>query len=482
MVTPAEAFHEAIRLYRAGDAPAALSLCEKLLPVAPDRAEIWQLSGLAAFAMGNYTGAGHRFARALLLAPGDAAYTVNFANALIKLDRDAEAERALMSLATPRSAEAETTLGLLARRAGRLDDAVAHADAALAVAPGSYEALVNRGRALHELGWFDDAIASYDAAIAVDPAAAPAHGQKALSLLRTGRLAEGWREYEWRGEGGDLQSRARFAEPEWDGAPLAGRTLLVHAEQGFGDSIQFARFLPLVEAAGGSVIFEVQPALTRLFTGFSPSIRVVERGAALPPFDLQIRLMSLPRVLGADLGSLPPPVAFAARASGIILPPDPRPTVALCWAGNPAHENDRNRSVLPAALEPLGRVGGIRFVSVQKLGSDGGPVPAFVEIDLGPRLVDFADLKAVLEQVDLLVSVDTAPAHLMGSLGRPVWLLLPEPPDWRWQPKRDDSPWYPSMRLYRQWGRGEWLEPVEQVAAMLGRIAEKGVPRPASSD
>lgn len=487
-MTPAELLELAISRYRSGDAAGTLALCEQLIAYAPERPEFWQLSGLAEFARENYSQAADRFRRAQRLDPADAAHPVNLANALIRLDRDAEAAEVFAEALRirPELAEAEIGLGTIARRAGRLEAAVAHADRAIALSPGSYQAAVNRGRALHELGRFAEAIAAYDSAIAIDPGAAPAHAQKALSLLLTGDFAAGWDEYEWRGEGRDLAARARYAAPEWDGAPLAGGTLLVHAEQGFGDTIQFARFLPLAEAQGCRVVVEVPPALKRLFAGFSASVAVVARGEPLPPFDRQVRLMSLPRLLGARLGTIPAPTSFPIPAQSVaasMLLADPRLTVGLAWAGNPAHENDRNRSLSAALLAPLGQLQGIRFVSLQKGARE---VPGFVERDLGPTLHDFADLAAAMARLDLLIAVDSAPAHLMASLGRPTWILLPEPPDWRWLLERPDTPWYPAATLFRQGGPGGpdgWPWVVARVCDELARRRdEKGVAEGARSD
>ena len=449
----------------------------------PSQPEVWQLGGLAAFTLGRFTNAAYRFARARALEPDNPAHAINLANALIKLDRDAEAAEELDAalVLDPHSADAEVGLGTLARRAGRLEEAELRGNRALALRPASYEGAVNRGRALHELGRFDEAIRSYEAAIAIHPQAAPAHAQMALSLLLTGDWGRGWREYEWRGEGSDVVSRDRFTQPEWQGEDLRGAVLLVHAEQGFGDTIQFARFLPIAEARGARVILEVQPTLKKLFTSFTPSLTVIARGDPLPPFARHVRLMSLPYVLGIGLDTMPPPAAFAPRPPDAGLPRDPRLTVGLCWAGRSAHENDRNRSISPDLLAPLGRVPGVRFVSVQK--DRQRAVPNFVELDLGPRLRDFTELAGVLQEVDLLITVDTAPAHMMGSLGRPVWVLLPDPPDWRWLLGREDSPWYPTASLFRQRRPGDWPEVIERVGAALQAFcAEKAGVRSPCSD
>jgi len=485
-VNPSEAFSEALTCFRAGNAEAALSLCDDLIAVVPSEPGIWHLAGLAAFSLRRFAAAAHYFDRARALEPANPAHAINLANALIKLDRDAEAEGALQTALAldPRSSDAEIALGIVARRAGHLEDAVLHADCAIASRPDSYPAWVNRGRALHELGRFDAAIQSYERAVAIDPQAAPAHAQMALSLLLTGDFERGWREYAWRGEGSDLVSRGRFDRLEWQGEPLNGATLLVHAEQSLGDTIQFARFLPMAEARGACVVLEVQPELKRLFAGFSSSTVAVARGEPLPPFQQHIRLMSLPRALGTGLDTIPPPLRFRpppASGDRIVPPADRRMTVGLNWAGRPTHENDRNRSIAPELLAPLGDVAGIRWVSVQK--DRPGIMPDFIELDLGPRLHDLADLAEAMQGLDLLITIDSAPAHLMGSLGRPVWVLLPDPPDWRWLLGRDDSPWYPTARLFRQGERGHWADVIERVGTALDALRdEKAVSPPPGLD
>ncbi len=480
---PTEAFSEALSRFQAGDAAAALWLCNDLIAAIPSDPAIWQLAGLAAFSLRRFAAATHYFGHARALQPGDPAHAINLANALIKLDRDAEAAAALQAALAldPHSSDAEIALGIIARRAGSLEEAVLHADRAIASRPDAYPAWVNRGRALHELGRFDTAIKSYQRAVTIDPDAAPAHAQMALSLLLTGDFERGWREYAWRGEGSDLVSLSRFDQPEWQGGPLSGATLLVHAEQGFGDTIQFARFLPLAEARGGRVILEVQPALKRLFAGFSSSIAILARGEPLPSFQQHIRLLSLPRVLGIGLDTIPPPLRFrlpSATGAAIVPRIDRRLTVGLSWAGRSTHENDRNRSIAPELLAPLADVAGIRWVSVQK--DRPGPKPDFIELDLGPRLDDLTDLARAMPELDLLITIDSAPAHLMGSLRLPVWVLLPDPPDWRWLLGREDSPWYPTVRLFRQRERGNWPEVIERVGAALKMFRDEkaGFPLP----
>ena len=468
-LSPIDAFGLAVRRFDSGNAAGALAICDQLIALNPEQVNLWQLSGLAAFALMKFAEAARRFEHAISLEPANVAHRVNLANTFIKLDRDDEAATLfeIARVLAPTTAEIEIGLGTLARRTGNLEEAIRFADRALALAPRSYQALVNRGRALHELEQFDEAVRSYDRAIAIDSVAYPAHVGKALSLLLQGDFAAGWREYEWRGEGTDIGLRARFTAPEWQGEAMAGGTLLVHAEQGFGDTIQFVRFLPQIAASGIRVVVEVQPAIKDVIALMLPGIAVRARGEPLPPFDRQIRLVSLPRVLNTSLETIPPPLPI--RSMVLTRPKENKTlTVGLSWAGNPAHENDRCRSIAPGELAPLGALPGIRFVSVQKPTAEGqGAALPFPAAYAGAQIGDFTDLAQVLGGLDLLISVDSAPAHLMGAMGLPVWILLPRPPDWRWMMHRADSPWYPSARLFRQSRRGDWHDVIAQLVAAL---------------
>jgi hypothetical protein len=263
---------------------------------------------------------------------------------------------------------------------------------------------------------------------------------------------------------------------EWDGGQLAGRTILLHAEQGFGDTLQFIRYLPLVQERGRQIVLECQPELRRLLQSNMPDMSIVSRGHALPPFDVQCPLMSLPRIFATDLTNIPPSVPhLEANADDIAvwrnrLAEHTAPAkVGLVWAGNPDHANDRNRSVELASLAPLAEVPGVRFFSLQKgeAVSETNKLTTNMDLtDTAAELMDFADTAALIANLDLIITVDTAVAHLAGAMGRPVWTLLPFVPDWRWLLNREDSPWYPTMRLFRQPTIGDW-------EAVFRRVAEE---------
>jgi hypothetical protein len=274
-----------------------------------------------------------------------------------------------------------------------------------------------------------------------------------------------------------------FLESFWDGSPLHGRRILLIAEQGLGDSIQFIRYVPMVAARGGEVLLLCQPRLRRLFEGQLEIRQVISMGEMLPPFDVCCPLMSLPHVFQTSPSTIPHEVPY--------LRPDPqrvsqwgqrleavpgKPRLGLAWAGNPTYRNDRYRSVPLTALEPLTKAAPeAAFVSLQKgpasSQAHGAPMPLH---DWTHDLTDLTDTVALIQNLDLVIAVDTAVAHLAGALAKPVWLLAPFAPDWRWQLDRRDSPWYPTMRLFRQPARGDWANPISEIARELERQNAEG--------
>lgn len=439
---------EAMRHHQAGRLEDAARLYQAVLKAHPRNADALHLLGLVAHQEGQHARARMLLSRALKERPGDA--------------------RLLNVLA-----------GIL-RAEGRLEEAAAQLRQALARSPHDATVLTNLGLILQDLGDSTAALRAYDQALAVEPDQAEARANRAIVLLQQGRFEDGWREYEWRWRVPGFTTPARsFGVPAWDGAPLSGRTLFVHAEQGLGSAIQFVRYVCLIAKHGGRVVLECQPPLKRLFAGaLGPPggcvAEVVTKGDALPAFDVHAPLMSLPHLLGTTLGTLPAQVPYLtapadARARWTErLAEAPRPRVGLTWAGNPNHANDRNRSLVAEALAPLGRDGRASFFSLQVGQAEGvAAFPAGTVTDLGPELTDFAETAAVIQALDLIISVDTAVAHLAGALAKPCWLLLPQPAEWRWLERREDSPWYPTFRLFRQCARGDWTEVVARVTAAL---------------
>jgi hypothetical protein len=302
------------------------------------------------------------------------------------------------------------------------------------------------------------------------------HMNLALALLTRGDLHEGLEEYEWRWRGYQGARLPDLGQPLWDGTPLGDdRTLLLWAEQGLGDTIQFVRYAPLLRRFAGRIVLSCQPSLTQVMASAAGRDAVVPAGGALPPFDAFVPLMSLMHRLGTRLETIPAAVPYLGADAGRVAALAPRFRgagfkVGLVWSGNPKHGNDRHRSVPLALLRPLLTVPGARLFSLQ-VGARAEDIAAEglagVITDLAPDLADFADTAAAISQLDLVVTVDTSVAHLAGALGRPTWLLLPWTADWRWLAGRPDSPWYPSMRLFRQPRYGAWEPAVEDIVASL---------------
>ncbi len=429
--------------------------------------------------------------RALALKPDSAHGHYNRANVLQDLERNEEAvahyDHALA--ADPEFAEAANNRGVSLMNLARPDAALISIERALALKPVYPFAVYNRGNALRDLGRHAEALESYAQAQQLAPGYARAYWNEALCRLMIGDFTEGWRKHEWRWQTDTFTSPSRnFAQPLWLGQDLDGATLLLHAEQGFGDTVQFCRYTEAVAARGARVVLEVQPALVALLGALPGVERIVAAGQALPPFDWQCPLLSLPLALGTTLDTIPPPPVLPADAERVAFwadwlsaaasspPVAPRaaaqvsPRIGLAWSGNATHVNDKRRSLplarMASVLDPR-----LQFVSLQKDLRD-SDLPALAQHPqiLDPRelLGDFADTAALLSTLDLVITVDTVVAHLAGALGKPVWLLLPYKADWRWLLGRNDSPWYPSLRLFRQPSPDGWDSVLAEVRRALG--------------
>ncbi len=428
-------------LRRLGDPEAAEAAYRQALTLRPDDAGAWHGLGLALLDQGRPGDAAEALAAALRRRPGDSALLADLGGALADL--------------------------------GRLDEASALLDQALAHDPDRAETHNSRGTVHQRRGDVGAAIGAYRRAVALRPDYAGAQWNLALALLLTGDLAQGFAGYRWRWRLERNPARG-FAQPAWDGEPLAGRTVLLHAEQGIGDTVQMLRYVPLVAARGGRVVVEVPPPLARLAASL-PDCTVAAAGGALPPFDCHVPLLDLPRCLGTTIDTIPAAVPYLAPEPEDVARWSARigggagPAVGLVWAGNPAHANDRNRSLPAEALAPLLAVPGVRWFSLQvgpragELARRGGAGVT----GLGADLNDFAETAAALTALDLVITVDTAVAHLAGALARPAWVLLAHAPDWRWLLGRDDSPWYPTLRLFRQPRPGDWEKAILDLTASL---------------
>ncbi|MFO1361145.1 MAG: tetratricopeptide repeat protein [Burkholderiales bacterium] len=464
------AWREAIECFRA-----ALSL-------RPDHAEAHCNLGTALQECGALDDAVRCFRTALGLRPDYYEAHYNLGNALKErgdLDAAADEYRAALRL-QPDFPPAHNNLGTVLQQRGELDGAERAFAAALRLDPGFEKAHNGLGLVRFERGHVGEAIERYRHALRLAPDFAEAHLNLALALLLSGRLQEGWGEYEWRWRSRALGLERRHRDaPRWRGEPLAGRSILLHYEQGLGDTIQFARLAHAVAALGARVMLEVQAPLHALLRRALAPLEVLRAGDPLPTFDYQCPLLSVPGALGIALDDVPAAVPYLAADEALRLRWRERIggaqglRVGIAWAGSATHRYDRNRSVPFALLAPLLGVPGVRGYSLQK----GAAARAAGETRGGDALIDwtdelasFDDTAALVACLDLVVTVDTAVAHLAGALGKPVWLLTPFAPDWRWLLERADSPWYPTMRLFRQRAPRDWGGVVGDVRAELARL------------
>lgn len=504
MQNVATALTEAISHQQAARYAEAEAAYRVVLDQHPDDPSAAYLYGLLQLGTGRPAQAAHNLARAVALRPAHLNARLSLGRALLSDHRAAEAliEADAVLGAERSSAQAlflrGTALAALARPADAVDalsraiaadptnagaylhlaNALADLDqlhaaeaacrAALARDPALVEAWVSLGFILTSQGALAAGVEACEIAIARQPDCAQAHWNLAVAALLGGDYARGFAEYEWRKR--HDQFRQDFIDlpgPIWTGDDPAGRTILIHAEQGFGDTIQFARYAPLLAARGARVVLACDPRLTECLGTIPGVSQTVPLDAALPDYDAWIDQMSLPYAFATGRDTIPLPgaylVADPTRQASWWADLPPGRKVGFAWAGNPLHSNDRRRSLPPSAVIAVAATQGISFVNLQT-----GPRATEAGLtDLSPRLADFADTAALIANLDLVIAVDTAVAHVAGALGIPCWVLLPYAPDWRWGRIRDDSPWYASVRLFRQPVPGAWNEVIADVTAAL---------------
>lgn len=388
---------------------------------------------------------------------------------------------------SPRQSLFHRNISEMYRQIDRLDDALAAARQAVSLMPGDPVALHNMAVIHHQRGEADESIAASRRALLLKHDLAGSHFAIAEAQLLRGEMAEGWERYEWRfriaGVPPLMPPAIEEGRPQWGGRRLpAGQRLMLVGDQGFGDVIQFSRYIPWVLEQTGDIFLALSKEMAPLISRMFPGIDIRQRWGDCRDFAEYCALSSLPRLHGTRLGTVPAPVpvprdpareaAWADRLAAAL--PAGLLRIGIVWAGRPTHKNDRNRSIaFPTLAAALGMVPGIALVSLQKgereadLKTYDGAAPLF---DAGPYLVDYEETVAAIAALDLVITVDTSVAHLAGTLGHPAWVLLPFIPDWRWLRDREDSPWYPSLRLFRQQASFDWHPPIAAVAAELGRL------------
>lgn len=499
--------------HQRGKAGEAYRLITAALKVNPRSPEALSNLAMVLHALKRYAEALASLDKALALDPGNLGAIGNRGNVLSDLGRPAEAIAAFDAVLTrePRHVPSLVSRGNARAALGGAEQALADYDAALRLAPGHPIALFNQGNALRLLGRDDEALAAYDRALAALPshpgawlnrglslaalnrhreaiesyervlALVPDHADArfnaALSRLTLGDYRRGFQDYEWRWRRAGMAARKDLrGAPRLGEAPVSGRTLLLHAEQGLGDTVQFARYAPQLAREGARLVLEVQPELKELMAGLQGIASVVSRGEPLPAFDLHCPLASLPLACKTELETVPAEIPYLHASPARIerwrarLDALPRPLVAVAWSGRMSHVNDRNRSIPLETLEPVLGFPGIKFVSLQRdlRAADAERLSHDSRIvHIGEELGDFADTAAVLALADLVVSVDTSVAHVAGAMGRPTIVLLPYQPDWRWTLDRESSPWYPDLKLLRQTRPGDWGGVIDRLCGAL---------------
>lgn len=476
----AEHFHRGNALRELGRFDAAAAAFCEAVALAPALAEAHLNLGHVLELQGRIAEAEAAYRRALAADPALPEAHFNLGNILLRLGRPAESQVALEHALALRPAypEALVNLGNLLRLDNQLDAAESLYSRALALRPDYADAFVNLGNVFRARNEMARAFAAYERALALNPRLSKAHLNQGLAYLVTGDLRRGWPKVEHRLNVQGTAPPRELAAPRWRGeGPLAGKTILLHAEQGLGDTLQFVRYVPRVAALGARVLLEVQPPLRALLDGFPGTKSVFTHGEALPDFDYECPLFSLPLAFGTELATVPAktpyvhaPPARVARWHEWAQRLTP-PRIGVVWSGNPGHPNDPNRSIPLALFQAvLADFAGASFVCLQKeiAARDLQPSRACPGLVVpAPGFADFADTAGLVAQLDLVIAVDSSVVHLAGAMGKTVWLLLPFSPDWRWLLARTDSVWYPATRLFRQTRLGDWPAVLAEVRRAL---------------
>jgi Flp pilus assembly protein TadD len=484
-------------------------------------AETHNLLGQTVAQQGKHEEAVAAFRRAIQLNPRYVAAHLQLGTTLAQLNRleDALAELRTAARLDPRNGEVPFRIANCLRQAGRQEEAVAAYFESIRIEPGVVESWLNLGVTLAGLERFEEAEAAYRdglryrpgnvalinnlgvalknqlrfeeglacfaEVLRLEPEHVEAHRNRALTWLLLGDMEQGWPEHEWRLRRAD-QPGLRLSQPYWDGSPLAGRTILLYPEQGIGDTVQFVRYAALLKEQGARVLMLCPTSLMSLLGGCDGIDQIIPPDSPLPSFDVHASLMSLPFLIGKTQKSIPTAVPYLTAAGELmtrwksVFDGVTAFKVGIAWQGNPAYPADRGRSIPLACFAPLAQLPGVQLVSVQKgpgveqLARIEEPILSF-DRQADESAGAFMDTAAILRGLDLVITSDTAVAHLAGALGVPAWVLLPLVPDWRWQLEREDSAWYPTMRLFRQCRRGDWADVFHRVAAALSdEVAKRG--------
>ncbi len=439
-----KAFQLAYQYYQSGDLNQASNVYKKILRVQLGNIDALHFLGGICYKLGDYDS------------------SINYIKKELQLNQP--------------SAEAYNKLGNIMKKKGMLEEAINYYQKALQINPNHPGILNNLGNVLYEIGCFDKALISYQNALQLDPDSPYSHFHMSRVLLLSGNYKQGWKEYEWRWKTKDYFERD-FSKPLWDGSDFSGKTILIHTEQGLGDAIQFIRYVPLVVQHGATIIVECQKELVSLFQNVEGVKQVIARGNPLIHFDLHCPLLSLPLIYGTTLETIPAQIPYIKvnpfsiqKWKDKVKDDSSKLKVGLVWAGSPTLKRSPLRECPLKMFSPLAYNDDITYYSLQKgkaAEQAKNPPEGIKFIDYTDEIHDFSDTAALIENLDLVISVDTATAHLAGAMGKPVWTLLPFASDWRWMLNREDSPWYPTMRLFRQPSPKDWESVINSVLKEL---------------
>ncbi len=459
----------------------ALAACNQSVFLFPSSSNAHLNRGVVLSTLGRREDALSSFDLAIATNPHNAKAHANRGAVLTDLRRFDEALSSCdRSIELAPSAIAFQNRGNIMEKLGRYEDALADYDQAIRINPNLADAYSNKANVLNVTRQFNDALSLYDQAIALNPEHAEAHWNKGLLMLLNGNYTAGWKEYEWRWKSRDFKSSYRkFTQPMWMGnkEDLRGKTILIHTDQGQGDVIQMLRYIPMIAEWGASIVLDVPRSLVPVVREI-PDVVVLEHGSVLPPFDLHCSFMSLPLAFGTTLESIPVNIPYVRVTESMcetwksLLGSRNRIRIGLAWTGNASHHNDHNRSIaLHRILPLLDHDAEFYSLQVDYRDADRAMIVSNGKIaDLSLIIEHYGHTAALIANLDLVITVDTSVAHLAGAMGRPVWILLPYAPDYRWLLDREDSPWYPTARLFRQPSFGDWESVIEQVCAALNYI------------
>ena len=447
-ITIDQALQLAVKHHQEGNLIQADSIYKKILNKNPNNPDALHLSGLILHQQGKHQEAIELLKKAIYIKPNIAIYHGNLAMAYQSL--------------------------------GNEEDSSIHFNKALEIDPkydNAHLANYNLGIDLAEKGKFSEAIKHYNKAIELSPNIADSHWNKSLILLLRGEFKNAWANYEYRFKKQNPTDSREFGKSKWKGQHLNNRKILIATEQGFGDSIQFIRYLPLVKEKGGHVIFECKKELISLFNNFPGINQLVEKDNNIPlnvEYDYYIHLMSLPGIFNTTIKAIPNKIPYLKANPSLQKNlsskfQTDKLKIGIAWAGNPEQENDKNRSATLDIFKPLKKIPNIRLFSLQ-VGKPSEQLNDPEIIDLSPHIKDFADTATLIENLDLIISIDTSVAHLAGAMGKPTWVLLTKIPDWRWLLNRTDTPWYPTMKLFRQKIKGSWEPVITEICSNIKTI------------